>query len=45
MEQFRYRGPGRISFKREYPERGMSSAEYENAEDKWLQLTRSISKK
>jgi hypothetical protein len=32
-------------FKREYPERGMTSSEYENAEDKWLQLTRSITKR
>jgi hypothetical protein len=26
-------------FKREYPERGITSSEYENAEEKWLQLT------
>ena len=26
-------------FKDECPERGMTSSEYENAEDKWLQLT------
>jgi iron(III) transport system substrate-binding protein len=46
MEQFRYGVAWKeYPFKREYPERGMSSAEYENAEDKWLQLTRSISKK
>jgi iron(III) transport system substrate-binding protein len=46
MEQFRYGVAWKeYPFKREYPERGMSSTEYENAEDKWLQLTRSISKK
>jgi iron(III) transport system substrate-binding protein len=46
MEQFRYGVAWKdYPFKREYPERGMSSADYENAEDKWLQLTRSISKK
>jgi ABC-type Fe3+ transport system substrate-binding protein len=46
MEQFRYGVAWKeYPFKREYPERGMSSSEYENAEDKWLQLTRSISKK
>jgi len=46
MEQFRYGVAWKeYPFKREYPERGMTSAEYENAEDKWLQLTRSISKK
>ena len=46
MEQFRYGVAWKeYPFKREYIERGMSSAEYEHAEDKWLQLTRSISKK
>jgi iron(III) transport system substrate-binding protein len=46
MEQFRYGVAWKeYPFKREYPERGMSSGEYENAEDKWLQLTRSISKR
>jgi iron(III) transport system substrate-binding protein len=46
MEQFRYGVAWKdYPFKREYPERGMSSAEYENAEDKWLQLTRSITKR
>ena len=46
MEQFRY-AVARKEYpcKREYPERGMTSSEYESAEDKWLQLTRSISKK
>lgn len=46
MEQFRYGVAWKdYPFKREYPERGMTSAEYENAEDKWLQLTRSITKR
>ena len=46
MEQFRYGVAWKdYPFKREYPERGMSSADYENAEDKWLQLTRSITKR
>jgi len=46
MEQFRYGVAWKdYPFKRDYPERGMSSADYENAEDKWLQLTRSITKR
>ena len=46
MEQFRYGVAWKdYPFKREYPERGMTSSEYENAEDKWLQLTRSITKR
>src|SRR5687768_13017597 len=46
MEQFRYGVAWKdYPFKREYPERGMTSTEYENAEDKWLQLTRSITKR
>ncbi len=46
MEQFRYGVAWKdYPFKREYPERGMTSTDYENAEDKWLQLTRSITKK
>jgi iron(III) transport system substrate-binding protein len=46
MEQFRYGVAWKdYPFKREYPERGMTSAEYEVAEDKWLQLTRSITKR
>ena len=46
MEQFRYGVAWKdYPFKREYPERGMTSADYENAEDKWLQLTRSITKR
>ena len=46
MEQFRYGVAWRdYPFKRDYPERGMTSADYEKAEDKWLQLTRSITKR
>jgi iron(III) transport system substrate-binding protein len=46
MEQFRYGVAWKdYPFKREYPERGMSSAEYEKAEDRWLQLARTITKK
>jgi iron(III) transport system substrate-binding protein len=46
MEQYRYGVAWKeYPFKREYPERGMSSAEYEKAEDKWLQLTRAITKR
>lgn len=46
MEQFRYGVAWKeYPFKREYPERGMTSADYETAEDKWLQLTRSITKR
>ncbi len=46
MEQFRYGVAWKnYSFKREYPERGMTSTEYEKAEDRWLQLTRAITKK
>jgi iron(III) transport system substrate-binding protein len=46
MEQFRYGVAWKdYPFKREYPERGMRSTDYENAEDKWLQLTRSITKR
>lgn len=46
MEQFRYGVAWRdYPFKRDYPERGMTSADYEKAEDKWLQLTRLITKR
>ena len=46
MEQFRYGVAWKdYSFKREYPERGMTSAQYEAAEDKWMNLTRSITKR
>jgi iron(III) transport system substrate-binding protein len=46
MEQFRYGVAWKdYPFKRDYPERGMTSAEYEKAEDKWLQLTRSLTKR
>ena len=46
MEQFRYGVAWKdYPFKRDYPERGMNSAEYEKNEDKWLQLSRSITKR
>ncbi len=46
MEQYRYGLAWKdYPFKREYPERGMSSAEYEKAEDLWTQLARSITKR
>ena len=46
MEQFRYGVAWKeYPFKREYPERGMTSAEYEKAEDRWTQLTRAITKR
>jgi iron(III) transport system substrate-binding protein len=46
MEQFRYGVAWKdYPFKREYPERGMTSAEYEKAEDKWMQLSRAITKR
>ena len=46
MEQFRYGVAWKdYPFKREYPERGMTSAEYEKAEDRWLQLSRAITKR
>lgn len=46
MEQFRYGVAWKeYSFKREYPERGMTSAQYEAAEDRWMQLTRSLTRK
>jgi iron(III) transport system substrate-binding protein len=46
MEQFRYGVAWKdYPFKRDYPERGMTSAEYEKNEDNWLQLTRAITKR
>jgi len=46
MEQFRYGVAWKdYPFKRDYPERGMTSTEYEKNEDKWLQLTRAITKR
>lgn len=46
MEQFRYGVAWKeYPFKRDYPERGMTSAEYEKAEDRWTQLTRAITKR
>ena len=41
MEQFRYGVAWKeYPFKREYPERGMTSAQYQDAEEKWSQLLR-----
>ena len=46
MEQYRYGVAWKdYPFKREYPERGMSSAEYEKAEDRWLSLSRAVTKR
>ena len=46
MEQYRYGVAWKdYPFEREYPERGMTSAEYEKAEDRWTQLVRSITKR
>lgn len=46
MEQFRYGLASKdYPFKRDYPERGMTSAEYEKAEDRWMQLSRAITKR
>jgi iron(III) transport system substrate-binding protein len=46
IEQYRYGVAWKdYPFKREYPERGMTSAEYEKAEDRWTQLVRSITKR
>ena len=46
MEQFRYGVAWKeYAFKREYPERGMTSTEYEKAEDKWTQATRALTKR
>lgn len=46
MEQFRYGVAWKeYSFKREYPERGMTSVEYEKAEDRWMQATRLLTKR
>jgi ABC-type Fe3+ transport system substrate-binding protein len=42
MEQFRYGVAWKeYPFKREYPERGMTTAQYQDAEEKWSQLLRS----
>ena len=46
MEQYRYGVAWKeYPFKRDYPERGMTSAEYEKSEDKWTQLVRSITRR
>lgn len=46
MEQFRYGVAWKdYPFKREYIERGMTSAEYEKSEDRWAQMTRAVTKR
>jgi iron(III) transport system substrate-binding protein len=46
MEQFRYGVAWKdYPFKREYPERGMTTSDYEKAEDHWTQLVRSITRR
>jgi len=46
LEKFKYGVAWKdYSFKREYPERGMSSREYNNALKKWNKLVRSITRK
>jgi hypothetical protein len=46
MEQFRYGVAWKdYPFKREYPERGMTSVQYQDAEDKWIQLLRSTTQR
>ncbi len=46
MEQFRYGVAWKqYPFKREYPERGMTTAQYQDAEEKWSQLLRSITRR
>ena len=46
IEQFRYGVAWKeYPFKREYPERNMTSAEYEKAEERWSQLVRSITRR
>jgi iron(III) transport system substrate-binding protein len=43
MEQFKYGVAWKeYPFKREYPERGMTTAQYQDAEEKWSDLLRSI---
>jgi iron(III) transport system substrate-binding protein len=43
MEQFKYGVAWKSQpFKREYPERGMTTQQYQDAEDKWDQLLHSI---
>jgi iron(III) transport system substrate-binding protein len=46
MEQFQYGVAWKdYPFKREYPERGMNTAQYQEAEEKWSQLLRSITRR
>jgi iron(III) transport system substrate-binding protein len=43
MEQFKYGVAWKEQpFKREYPERGMTTTQYQDAEDKWDQLLHAI---
>ena len=46
MEKFKYGVAWKeYPFKREYPERGMTSTQYQDTEDKWSQLLRSITQR
>jgi len=46
MEQFRYGVAWKeYPFKREYPERGMTTAQYQDAEEKWSQLLRATTQR
>jgi hypothetical protein len=46
MEQFRYGVAWKeYTFKREYPERGMTTSQYQDAEEKWSDLLRSITRR
>ena len=46
MEQFKYGVAWKqYPFKREYPERDMSTSQYQDAEEKWSQLLRSITRR
>jgi iron(III) transport system substrate-binding protein len=46
MEQFKYGVAWKqYPFKREYPERDMSTLQYQDAEEKWSQLLRSITRR
>jgi hypothetical protein len=46
MEQFKYGVAWKqYPFKREYPERDMTTSQYQDAEEKWSQLLRSITRR
>ncbi len=46
MEQFKYGVAWKeYPFKREYPERGMTTAQYQDAEEKWSESLRSITRR